>query len=102
VLSGVEQWQSATRHAERIVAALAEPQIIAEHDLRVRVSIDVSIFPDDGEDAETLIKCADTAMYRAKENGRNNYHLFKPEMNQAQEVPPTTWRRRAARDRIPS
>jgi diguanylate cyclase (GGDEF)-like protein/PAS domain S-box-containing protein len=76
VLSEVEHGQSAVRHAQRIAAALAEPQIIAEHHLRVSVSIGVSIFPDDGEDAETLIKCADTAMYHAKENGRNTYQFF--------------------------
>jgi diguanylate cyclase (GGDEF)-like protein/PAS domain S-box-containing protein len=81
VLSEVEHGQSAVRHAQRIAAALAEPQIIAEHHLRVSVSIGISIFPDDGEDAETLIKCADTAMYHAKENGRNTYQFFMTGMN---------------------
>jgi len=60
----------------RIHAALTESIAIAEHDLQITISIGVSIFPDDGEDADTLIRCADTAMYHAKENGRNTYQFF--------------------------
>ena len=41
----------------------------------------MSVYPDDGQDAETLIKNADTAMYQAKENGRQSYQFFKPAMN---------------------
>src|SRR4029077_3058827 len=52
-----------------------------QHDLHVTTSIGVSVFPDDGLDAETLIKNADTAMYQAKENGRQSYQFFKPAMN---------------------
>jgi predicted signal transduction protein with EAL and GGDEF domain len=51
------------------------------HDLHVNMTIGVSIYPDDGLDAETLIKNADTAMYQAKENGRQCYKFFKPAMN---------------------
>jgi diguanylate cyclase (GGDEF)-like protein/PAS domain S-box-containing protein len=81
VLSQLEHAQNAARHAEKIHAALSAPHAIARHDLHVNVSIGISIFPDDGHDAETLIKCADTAMYHAKECGRNTYQFFKPEMN---------------------
>src|SRR4029077_14523925 len=52
-----------------------------QHDLHVTTSIGVSVFPDDGLDAETLTKNADTAMYQAKENGRQSYQFFKPAMN---------------------
>jgi EAL domain-containing protein (putative c-di-GMP-specific phosphodiesterase class I) len=60
---------------------LAAPHRVAGHDLDVTVSIGISAFPYDGQDAETLIKNADTAMYHAKENGRNNYQFFEQEMN---------------------
>jgi EAL domain-containing protein (putative c-di-GMP-specific phosphodiesterase class I) len=62
------------------VAALTVPYHIALHDIHVPVSIGVSIYPDDGEDTDALINNADTAMYHAKEKGRNNYQFFKQEM----------------------
>jgi diguanylate cyclase (GGDEF)-like protein/PAS domain S-box-containing protein len=83
VLSEVEQTQSAARHAEKIHAILAAPHTIAQHDLQVNVSIGISVFPDDGQDPETLIECADAAMYDAKENGRNSYRVFKPSMQRS-------------------
>jgi EAL domain-containing protein (putative c-di-GMP-specific phosphodiesterase class I) len=61
--------------------AVAEAHSINQHDLHVTTSIGVSVYPDDGPDAETLIKNADTAMYQAKENGRQSYQFFKPAMN---------------------
>ena len=81
VLSEVEHARNAARHAEKIHAALSPPHAIAQHDLHIDVSIGMSIFPDDGQDAGTLLKCADIAMYHAKENGRNTYQFFKPDMN---------------------
>ena len=80
MLSEVENAQNAARHAERIHAALTESIAIADHDLQITISIGVSIFPDDGQDADALIVCADAAMYHAKENGRNTYQFFKPDM----------------------
>ena len=53
----------------------------ASRNLHVTTSIGVSVYPEDGPDAETLIKNADTAMYQAKENGRQGYRFFKPAMN---------------------
>ena len=61
--------------------AVAEAHSIDGHDLHVTTSIGVSVYPDDGLDAETLIKNADTAMYQAKENGRQGFRFFKPAMN---------------------
>lgn len=81
VLSEVEHPRNAARHAEKIHAALSAPHAIAHHDLHVNASIGISIFPDDGQDAETLVECADTAMYYAKDDGRNTHRFFKPEMN---------------------
>jgi diguanylate cyclase (GGDEF)-like protein/PAS domain S-box-containing protein len=66
--------------ARKIIAELKKVHIIGEHHLRLTVSIGVSTYPDNGEDAETLIKNADTAMYHAKQSGRDNYHFFRPDM----------------------
>jgi diguanylate cyclase (GGDEF)-like protein len=81
VLSELDAAESAGIGAAKLLAALTLPYHIGPHDVIVPVSIGVSIYPDDGEDAETLIKNADTAMYHAKDNGRNNYQFFKKEMN---------------------
>ena len=60
---------------------LKAPNFIGHHGLEISASIGISIYPDDGLDPETLIKTADTAMYQAKEHGRNNYKFFEQEMN---------------------
>jgi diguanylate cyclase (GGDEF)-like protein/PAS domain S-box-containing protein len=67
--------------AKRVLAALAEPHSIGDRVLHVTASIGVSLYPDDGLDAEALIKNADTAMYEAKESGRGNYKFFRRDMN---------------------
>ncbi|HSB96069.1 MAG TPA: EAL domain-containing protein, partial [Spongiibacteraceae bacterium] len=67
--------------AEKIIATLATAHRIDQYELHVTTSIGISIYPEDGQDAETLIKNADTAMYQAKEKGRNNYQFFKSDMN---------------------
>ncbi|HSO50605.1 MAG TPA: EAL domain-containing protein, partial [Acidimicrobiia bacterium] len=81
LLSEAEQWEDAAIVAARMLIAVAEAHLIENHDLHVTTSIGVSVYPDDGQDAETLIKNADTAMYQAKENGRQSYQFFKPAMN---------------------
>jgi diguanylate cyclase (GGDEF)-like protein len=81
LLSKVEHAKDAARSAEKMLAALTTSHRIAQHDLHVTVSIGIGIYPDDGQDAETLVKSADTAMYHAKENGRNNYQFFTQDMN---------------------
>jgi len=81
VLSELDQVEDAAITANKVLTALAAPHNVAQHDLDVTVSIGVSTFPYDGQDAETLIKNADTAMYHAKENGRNNYQFFEKDMN---------------------
>jgi diguanylate cyclase (GGDEF)-like protein/PAS domain S-box-containing protein len=73
--------EDAALTAEKIVAALALPHALPAGELHVTTSIGISIYPADGEDAETLIKNADTAMYHAKETGRNNYQFFSNHMN---------------------
>jgi diguanylate cyclase (GGDEF)-like protein/PAS domain S-box-containing protein len=81
LLSDVAQPEDAAISARRILQAVARPHSIDQHDLHITTSIGVSVFPDDGLDADTLIKNADTAMYQAKENGRQSFQFFKPAMN---------------------
>ena len=81
LLSELEQSEDAVHTARRMLQVVAEAHSIDQHDLHVTTSIGVSVYPDDGLDAETLIKNADTAMYQAKENGRQSYRFFKPAMN---------------------
>jgi diguanylate cyclase (GGDEF)-like protein len=81
LLSEIEHPQDAALSAQKMIDSLVAPHEIANHDLHVTVSIGLSIYPDDGRDAETLVKNADTAMYHAKDRGRNNYQFFKAEMN---------------------
>jgi diguanylate cyclase (GGDEF)-like protein/PAS domain S-box-containing protein len=81
LLSEVEQAEDPAITARRMLQTVAEAHPIDQHDLHVTTSIGVSVFPDDGLDAETLIKNADTAMYQAKENGRQSYQFFKPAMS---------------------
>ena len=67
--------------AEKILQALREPHLIDQHELHITGSIGIVTYPDDGTDAETLMKKADFAMYHAKETGRDSYQFFKSEMN---------------------
>ena len=60
---------AAASSAQKIIAALVAPHDVAHHQLHITATIGISIYPDDGADAETLIKCADTAMYHAKDRG---------------------------------
>jgi diguanylate cyclase (GGDEF)-like protein/PAS domain S-box-containing protein len=81
LLSEVAHAHDAAVAAEKMLAALSEPHRIEELELYVSASIGIVTYPDDGDTAETLLKNADTAMYRAKDCGRNNYQFFKAEMN---------------------
>jgi diguanylate cyclase (GGDEF)-like protein/PAS domain S-box-containing protein len=75
VLSELEHAADAALQAEKMHARLSTPYCIGQRELRTDVSIGISIFPHDGQDAETLIECADFAMYRAKSN-RRRYQFF--------------------------
>jgi diguanylate cyclase (GGDEF)-like protein len=81
LLSEVRHPEDAAVTARRMLQAVAEPHSIEPHDLHVTASIGVSVYPEDGLNAEALVKNADTAMYQAKENGRQSYQFFKPAMN---------------------
>jgi len=73
--------QDAVLAAEKILLALSMPFLIDGQQLHTSTSIGISVFPLDGMDAAALIKNADTAMYHAKERGRNNYQFFRHDMN---------------------
>ena len=81
LLSEAEKSDGAINAAKRLLQAVGEAHTIDQRELYITTSIGVSLYPDDGVDAETLIKNADTAMYQAKENGRQSYKFFKPSMN---------------------
>ncbi len=81
LLPEVTQAKDAALCAKKILTMLKAPHLIGHHALGVGASIGISIYPDDGADPETLIKNADTAMYQAKEHGRNHYEFFEQEMN---------------------
>ncbi|HTY99314.1 MAG TPA: EAL domain-containing protein, partial [Rhodocyclaceae bacterium] len=74
---------SAALVAEKLLKSLAPPHLIGEYRLHSTASVGISLFPDDGESVEALMKNADAAMYHAKTAGRNNYQFFTAEMNEA-------------------
>ncbi|WP_293228020.1 EAL domain-containing protein [Paludibacterium sp.] len=67
--------------AEQVLGVLAKPLQLEEHEVFVTGSIGISVYPNDGADARTLLKNADVAMYRAKDAGKNTYEFFNAEMN---------------------
>ena len=70
----------AARVADKLIQAAMLPLHIGQHELTVTPSIGIAIYPKDGSDLDTLYKCADAAMYRAKEDGRNSYRFFTSEL----------------------
>ncbi|MHB0968358.1 MAG: putative bifunctional diguanylate cyclase/phosphodiesterase [Thermoanaerobaculia bacterium] len=76
----VDDLEDVARVARKIIEAVKSPFVIHGREVVISTSIGVSLYPDDGGDAETLVKNADTAMYRAKEHGRDNFQLFTNSM----------------------
>lgn len=76
ILTQINSIQGAEVVAHRIITSIATPFQLKDHTCSVSASIGISVYPLDGIDADTLLKNADTAMYRVKEQGRNNYQLF--------------------------
>ncbi|AEH89720.1 putative bifunctional diguanylate cyclase/phosphodiesterase [Mesorhizobium opportunistum] len=72
---------NAEKMAKRIVEAISKPFRDENRDMHVGISLGIAVFPDDGRDADALLKNADTALYRAKSEGRNLYRFFEPEMD---------------------
>ncbi len=76
IINDVHDPQDVALLAQKIMEAFHQPIRVKKHDLHLTVSMGVSLFPGDGQDTATLIKNADAAMYRAKEEGRNNYQFY--------------------------
>jgi diguanylate cyclase (GGDEF)-like protein len=82
LLSRVAYATDAALSAQKILACLSIPHCIEQHELQITASIGIGVYPDDGADAETLVKNANVAMLCAKEQGCNNYGFFRPHMNE--------------------
>jgi diguanylate cyclase (GGDEF)-like protein/PAS domain S-box-containing protein len=83
LLTNLRDVQDATKVARRILEALARPCSVGGHEIFVTVSIGIAIFPADGQSVDILLKNSDTAMYHAKEQGRNNFQYYSSAMNAA-------------------
>lgn len=81
ILPGLEHADDAKHVAENIVRLFASPLLLSGMEVVMTVSIGISFSPDDSDDYKQLLTNADTAMYKSKEAGRNNYHLFNEQMN---------------------
>jgi diguanylate cyclase (GGDEF)-like protein len=82
LLEDVRGPEEAAMVAGRVLEGVAEPLQVGEHQLAITASIGIALYPDDEGVGERLMKAADTAMYRAKELGRNRYAFFAPELNE--------------------
>lgn len=76
LLDTIDDPQDAAQLATKLIKAFAPPFEVAGHDLRLTLSVGISIFPRDGKDVSSLVKNADAAMYRAKEDGRNGFNFY--------------------------
>ena len=81
LLPGIANQEDAIDIAQRILDILRVPRLIDGQEFAITTSIGITVYPQDGADTDTLLRNADTAMYRAKERGRNNFQLYTPAMN---------------------
>lgn len=81
LLNDVRDGESVSRVADKIHQRMGEPIMAGDHLLMTSFSIGIALYPDDGEDFDSLLKKADTAMYHAKEAGRNAHRFFTEQMN---------------------
>ena len=81
LLTSLQKVEDIAQSMQRILAAVANPCVIEGRDFIVSCSIGIGIYPDDGADPNTLLKYADSAMYKAKQSGRNNFQFYTHELN---------------------
>lgn len=80
-VSDITDSEEAAISARKILAAVNKPYIISGHELNITTSIGISMYPDDGQRVDDLMRNADMAMYHAKEKGRNTFRFYDPAMN---------------------
>ncbi|MDA8242003.1 MAG: EAL domain-containing protein [Nitrospiraceae bacterium] len=83
LLHNLAQAQNAGNTAHRLLKELSEPYELSGREVFITASIGISLYPDDGDNAKNLLKNADTAMYQAKKEGKNNYRFYSRQMNMA-------------------
>ncbi|NIN63828.1 MAG: PAS domain S-box protein [Anaerolineae bacterium] len=76
LLEGISEMDDVAKVADAILKRLREPVVVKTHELKVTTSLGIAVYPEDGEDGDTLIRNADIAMYRAKDKGRDNYQRY--------------------------
>lgn len=81
MLDSLKEPQDAIVVGQKIIESLANPFTLENRELFITTSMGIALYPSDGQNCETLLKNADTAMYRAKEQGRNHYQLYSPALN---------------------
>jgi diguanylate cyclase (GGDEF)-like protein/PAS domain S-box-containing protein len=81
LLGDLKSEDDAAKIAQKLLETIAHPLSVEGHELYVTTSVGIALYPNDGDSAEALLKNADSAMYRAKEAGRNSYQLCTPAMN---------------------
>jgi diguanylate cyclase (GGDEF)-like protein len=80
IMAGLHEAQDAAKLARRILSSFAHPVRVGTHEIFINASIGIAIYPYDGEDIETLLMHADTAMYKAKEQGGSSYQTYSKSM----------------------
>lgn len=81
LLNDIRDGEAVSRVADKIHQSMAEPFVVGAHLLSTSFSIGIALYPDDGDDFDSLLQKADTAMYHAKEAGRNGHRFFTEQMN---------------------
>ena len=81
ILPKIRDFNDIRRLCKRILNKDLNNIVVDNQELRITASIGIAIYPQDGEDVETLVKNADAAMYKSKDLGKNQFHMYKPDMN---------------------